>query len=205
MFSQALLEDYGDKFDETGTDYLNRVRNATLNMEHLIDDLLNLSRITRGEVNYGEVDLSGLVSDIAERYKTEDSDRQVDLIITKGLKVNGDEKLLKAMLENLISNAYKFSSQEPITKIEFGITSINDEDTYYIRDSGVGFDMKYANKLFGAFQRLHSKTEFPGTGIGLATVQRIIHKHGGHIQAESEPGKGRNILLYAITFNLKNP
>ena len=189
-FSQALLEDYGDKFDETGIDYLNRVRNATLNMEHLIDDLLNLSRITRGEVNFKDVDLSEMVSDIAEKYQTDEFDHETDFTITKGLKVNGDERLLKAMLENLISNAYKFSSKVPIAKIEFGIKSINDEDAYYIRDNGVGFDMKYADKLFGAFQRLHSKTEFPGTGIGLATVQRIIHKHGGRVWAESELGKG---------------
>ena len=189
-FSQALLEDYGDKFDETGTDYLNRVRNATLDMEHLIDDLLNLSRITRGEVVYKDVYLSDLVSEIAERYKTEQPDRRVEFTITDGLKVNGDERLLRAMLENLISNAYKFSSKEPISKIEFGIANINDENIYYIRDNGVGFDMKYADKLFGAFQRLHSKMEFLGTGIGLATVQRIIHKHGGHVWAESELGKG---------------
>ena len=189
-FSQALLEDYGDKFDETGTDYLNRVRNATLNMEHLIDDLLNLSRITRGEVVYKDVYLSELVSKIAERYEIEQPDRRVEFTITEGLKVNGDKRLLRAMLENLISNAYKFSSQEPIAKIEFGIANINDENIYYIRDNGVGFDMKYADKLFGAFQRLHSKMEFSGTGIGLATVQRIIHKHGGHVWAESELGKG---------------
>lgn len=189
-FSQALLEDYGDKFDEIGKDYLNRVRNATIDMGHLIDDILNLSRITRGDVNYDEVDLSKLFLDIAERYKKEQPERDIDLIISKGLKVNGDERLLKAMLENLISNAYKFSSQEPIAKIEFGMTSINDEDAYYVRDNGVGFDMKYADKLFGAFQRLHSKAEFPGTGVGLATVQRIIHKHGGRVWAESELGKG---------------
>ena len=120
-----------------------------------------------------------------------DSDRQVDFIITENLNANGDERLLRAMLENLISNAHKFSSREPITKIEFGITNINDKDTYYVRDNGIGFDMKYyADKLFGAFQRLHSKADFPGTGIGLATVQRVIHKHGGSVLAESELGKG---------------
>ena len=189
-FSQALLEDYGDKFDETGTDYLNRVRNATLDMGNLIDDLLNLSRITRGEMKYSEVDLSMLVSDIAKRYKAEDPNRQINFVIDEGVKANGDERLLRAMLENLMSNAYKFSSQEPIAKIKFGVTNINDENAYYVCDNGVGFDMKYSDKLFGAFQRLHSKTEFPGTGIGLATVQRIIHKHGGHVWAESELGKG---------------
>jgi len=189
-FSQALLEDYGDKFDETGTDYLHRVRNATQNMAQLIDDLLSLSRITRGEVVSKELDLSDLVLDIAEKYKMEEPERQMDFVIAEKVKANGDERLLRAMLENLISNACKFTSNEPITKIEFGITRINDEDAYFIRDNGVGFDMAYADKLFGAFQRLHSKAEFPGTGIGLATVQRIIHKHGGRIWAESELGKG---------------
>lgn len=189
-FSQILLEDYGNKIDKTGLGYLQRVSNAALNMGRLIDDLLNLSRISRDKINYSEVDLSGLASKIANKHKMEEPGRDIEFIIDEGLKVTGDKRLLKTMFENLISNACKFSSHEPVAKIEFGRTNINNKNVYYLRDNGVGFDMKYADKLFGAHQRLHSESQFPGMGIGLAIVQRIIHKHSGHIWAESELGKG---------------
>ncbi|MCK5660292.1 MAG: hypothetical protein KAH86_02960 [Methanosarcinales archaeon] len=130
------------------------------------------------------------VSAIANKHKEEEPERKIEFTIAKGLKVNGDKILLKAMFENLISNACKFTSHESIARVEFGTTHINDENAYYVYDNGVGFDMKYADKLFGVYQRLHTKSEFPGTGIGLAVVQRIIHKHGGHIWAKSELGEG---------------
>jgi len=189
-FSQALLEDYSDTLDAQGKDYLTRVRSASQRMSQLIDDMLVLSRVTRREMKRSEVDLSILANlIIAELVKTQPQ-RQVEFDIASGLVVNGDAELLRAMLENLLGNAWKFTSNQKSAKIEFGVTQVDGLPSYFVRDNGVGFDMAYASKLFQAFQRLHLQTEFPGTGIGLATVKRVINRHGGRIWAESEAGKG---------------
>jgi light-regulated signal transduction histidine kinase (bacteriophytochrome) len=189
-FSQALLEDYNDELDAQGKDYLKRVRAASQTMGHLIDDLLNLSRITRSEMKRERVDMSALVQAIAEEHKDLEPDREVEFIIQKGVITIGDKNLLKVALENLVDNAWKFTGNHQMAKIEFGITQVDGKSVFFLRDNGVGFDMAYANKLFGAFQRLHASHEFPGSGIGLATVQRIIHRHGGQVWAKGALEQG---------------
>jgi signal transduction histidine kinase len=183
-FSQALLEDHADKLDANGQDHLRRVRAASQRMGQLIDDLLNLSRVTRAEMCRETVNLSDLAQTIAAELQETQPKRQVEFAITEGLVTNGDVHLLRAVLENLLDNAWKFTSKHPRARIEFGVTQIEGRPVYFVRDDGAGFDMAYADKLFGAFQRLHSRAEFEGNGIGLATVQRIIHRHGGRIWAE---------------------
>ncbi|MEH2084747.1 MAG: CHASE3 domain-containing protein [Nostoc sp.] len=189
-FSQALLEDYADKLDALGQNYLQRVRAATQRMAQLIDDLLNLSRLTRSEMRYEKVDLSALVEAIATELHKTQSERQVEFIITPGLVANGDAHLLRIVLENLLGNAWKFTGKHQKARIEFGLLQQDDTYMYFVRDDGTGFDMAYIDKLFGAFQRLHAMTEFEGTGIGLATVQRIVHRHGGRVWAESVVEQG---------------
>jgi len=189
-FSQALLEDYSDKLDENGQDYLKRLRGASQKMGELIDGLLKLSRLTRSEMHAEPVDLSALAEEIATGLQEMRQGHRAKFIIDKGLTANGDPQLLRVLLENLLGNAWKFTGKTPHAKIEFGTTRNNGKKTYFVKDNGAGFDMTYADKLFGAFQRLHDSTEFPGTGIGLATVQRIINRHGGTIQAEGAVGKG---------------
>jgi signal transduction histidine kinase len=189
-FSQALLEDYQDKLDDTAKSYLDRVRKATQYMGRLIDDMLKLSRVTRSEFHPESVDMSTMVREISEKLQQNDPVRTVDVIIREGVFVNGDSNLLKIALENLVNNAWKFTSKEARPQFEFGTTVKEGKTACFIRDNGVGFDMTYVNKLFGAFQRLHTSLEFPGTGIGLATVQQIINRHGGQVWAEAEVGKG---------------
>ena len=193
-FSVALLEDCAPQLDDTGKDHLNRIRAATQRMGVLIDDLLNLSRITRSELHFQKVDLSALVRSITSNLqKTQHEtqhDHQVEFTIQDGLSANADSSLLRVALENLLNNAWKFTSKVPAARIEFGLSHSNGVSTYYVRDNGAGFDPRYTDRLFGAFQRLHSVTEFPGTGVGLATVQRIIRRHGGKIWAEGSLGKG---------------
>ena len=189
-FSQVLLEDYPDKLDEQGKDYLQRVRAGAQRMAELIDDMLTLSRVTRSEMKRETVNLSALAKTIATELQKTQPERQVEFAIAEGLTTNGDAMLLQAVLENLLSNAWKFTGKQPRARIEFGVTQNEGKPAYYVRDDGVGFDMTYANKLFGPFQRLHSVDEFPGSGIGLATVQRIIHRHGGRVWAEGAVGKG---------------
>ncbi len=189
-FSLVLLEDYSDKLDERGKDYLQRVRSATQRMGMLIDDMLSLSRVTRSEMKRELVDLSSLVQSIAAELQKSQSTCQVEFIIAPGLTANGDARLLRILLENLLGNAWKFTGTHPKARIEFGTTQVDGEQVFFIRDDGVGFDMKYADKLFGVFQRLHGASEFPGTGVGLATVQRIVHRHGGRVWAEGEVEKG---------------
>ena len=189
-FSQILLEDYTEKLNDEGQDYLRRVRAASQRMGELIDDLLNLSRVTRGEMYHESVDLSALAHTISAELQQTQPERKVEFIITPGLVANGDVRLLRAAFDNLLSNAWKFTGKRELALIEFGCCENNGQTVYYIGDNGVGFDMTYADKLFGAFQRLHAPSEFEGTGIGLATVQRIIHRHGGNIWAESEVDKG---------------
>ena len=189
-FSQALLEDYADKLDAQGKDYLQRVRAASQTMAQLIDDLLDLSRITRSKIHRGTVNLSVLAQAVTAELAKMEPERQVEFVIAGRLMVKGDERLLKIVLENLLGNAWKFTGNNPKAKIEFGVTQVDDRSAYFVRDNGAGFDMAYANKLFGAFQRLHAPSEFSGSGIGLATVQRIIHRHGGHVWAEGAVGQG---------------
>ncbi|TLD39964.1 MAG: Sensory box histidine kinase [Candidatus Jettenia ecosi] len=189
-FSRALLEDYDGKLDTQGKNYLQRINTACHRMGQLIDDLLNLSRITRSKMNKKSVDLGALAKTIAAELREKYPGRQVEFVIADGLIVHGDSQLLKIALNNLLNNAWKFSQKRSRAKIEFGTTRYKENTAFFIRDNGVGFDMAYSNKLFGAFQRLHSATEFEGTGIGLATVQRIIHRHGGQIWAEGGVDQG---------------
>jgi PAS domain S-box-containing protein len=189
-FSQALLEDYADRLDAAGQDYLQRVRAATQRMGALIDDLINLSRLTRSEMQIDAVDLSALATGIAAELARDDPKRQVEFAITPGLVARADGGLIRVVLHNLLANAWKFTSGRPHAVIEFGTAAQDGGTTYFVRDNGAGFDMAYAAKLFGAFQRLHGVAEFPGTGIGLATVQRIIHRHGGRVWAEAAPDRG---------------
>lgn len=188
-FSQALLEDYVDKLDETGIDYLNRVRNASQRMGQLIDGMLQLSRLSRKEMHVEKVDMGELAVDIINKFRKEDSYRNVDFKIQDDLVTKGDKNLLQILLENLLGNAWKFTSKRSNAKIEFGKTEKKKEIVFFIRDNGAGFDVKYIDKLFVPFQRLHDD-EFPGDGIGLGIVSRIIRRHGGQIWAEGEVGKG---------------
>lgn len=189
-FSQALLEDYTDKLDALGQNYLQRVRAASQRMGQLIDDLLNLSRLTRNEMHCEQVDLSALAQMIATELQETQLERGVDFVIAPGLVANGDARLLRIVLENLLGNAWKFTAKHPHARIELGRCLHSGTHAYFVRDDGTGFDMAYANKLFGAFQRLHAMTEFEGTGIGLATVQRIIHRHHGRVWAEGAVEQG---------------
>jgi signal transduction histidine kinase len=189
-FSHALLEEYQKKpLDDTGMTYLERVRKATQRMGFLIDDLLKLSKITQSEMRHESVDLSGMIREITEAHLN-NSDRAVDVTVQEEIVVRGDSHLLKIAMENLVDNAFKFTGREAHPRIEFGTVLREGKLACFIRDNGAGFEMAYAGKLFGAFQRLHKSDEFPGMGIGLATVQRIIHRHGGQIWAEGEAGKG---------------
>jgi len=189
-FSQMLIEDYNDKLDDEGKDYLQRVRSASQHMAELIDDLLNLSRVTRCDMGSTNVDLSALAQTIAVELQQSDPERDVQFSIAPRLVVRGDANLLRLALENLLGNAWKFSSKREHARIEVGYARNNGSSAYYVRDNGAGFNMEYTDKLFGVFQRLHSDKEFEGTGIGLATVQRIISRHGGTIWAEGAIGRG---------------
>ena len=189
-FSQALLEDYADKLDDQAKDYITRVRLATQKMGALIDSLLNLSRIARTEMRVTKVDLSSLVKTIAGELQESDPGRVMEFAIEDKVIVTGDQQLLRVLIQNLVGNAWKFTSKRKDAKIEFGTMKEGGQAIYFVRDNGAGFDMTYANKLFVPFQRLHSINEFPGTGVGLALAQRIINRHGGRIWAESESGSG---------------
>lgn len=194
-FSQALLEDYGDKLDETGRNYLWRVRKASQTMAILIDDLLALSRVTRGEMQKTVVDLSEMARSICKDLKQTAPERKVTFKIVPDLTATGDERLLRAAFENLLGNAWKYTSKKKKATIEVGVTNHNGKMAVFVRDNGAGFDMAYADKLFEPFTRLHSRSEFEGTGIGLATVQRIVHRHGGKVWAEAAVGKGATLYF----------
>ncbi len=189
-FSHALLEDCADKLDDASKSHLNRIRTATQRMGTLIDDLLNLSRLTRAEMRIQTVDISAMAASIADDLQKSQPGRQVALRIQNGLTTTADPGLLRAMLENLLDNAWKFTSKRASAHIEFGQAEVKGTLAFFVRDDGAGFDPAYADRLFGAFQRLHAMSEFAGTGVGLATVQRIVHRHGGRIWAESAIGKG---------------
>jgi PAS domain S-box-containing protein len=189
-FSQAVIEDYGDKLDETGQDYLNRIRQASQTMAQLIDDMLQLSRVIRAEMNRDNVNFSDLAVSIVDELKLSQPDRQVEFIIAPDVTVTGDRQLLQILLHNLLENAWKYTGKCPNARIEVGVAAKDGKPVYFIQDNGVGFNMEYASKLFQPFQRLHSEKEYPGTGIGLAIVQRVVARHGGRIWAKAEPGKG---------------
>jgi len=189
-FSQALLEDYADKMDATALEHLQRVRRAAQRMAELIDDMLNLSRVTRCELRREKLDLSAMANSIAKELQEAEPGRSVEFVIESGLTVVGDPQLLRSAMENLIRNSWKYTSGHATARIEFGRTKENGKYSFFVRDDGAGFDPRYAERLFGAFQRLHTAKEFPGTGVGLATVQRIVHRHGGEVWAEGAVEKG---------------
>jgi PAS domain S-box-containing protein len=189
-FSHALLEDSSDRLDDAGKAHLNRIRAGTQRMGLLIDDLLNLSRLSRAQMQKQSVDISALACSVADGLRKAHPERLIELRIEDGLKTMADPGLLRVVLENLLGNAWKFSSKRASAHIEFGVAVSNGTSAYFVRDDGAGFDPVYADRLFGAFQRLHAVSEFAGTGIGLATVQRIVHRHGGRIWAESAVDRG---------------
>jgi PAS domain S-box-containing protein len=190
-FSLAVLEDFGDQLNDEGRNYLMRIRNAAQRMAQLIDDLLNLSRVTRAPLNPEPTNLSTIAQGIVRNLQESDPKRIVEFSITPKINADVDPRLMKVVLENLLNNAWKFTSKQEFARIEFGLRDDpTEERIYFVRDNGAGFDMAYVNKLFGAFQRLHTNSEFPGIGIGLAIVQRIINRHGGRVWAEGEVDKG---------------
>ncbi|MDH3451483.1 MAG: PAS domain S-box protein, partial [Gammaproteobacteria bacterium] len=189
-FSYALLEDYAELFDERARDYLNRVRNASQRMGQLIDDLLELSRISRRKLRRDNVNLTDMATQINASLRGSNADRSVDVAVQPGLVCVGDSRMLHIALENLFDNAWKYTAQKPRAQIEFGCRERDGHRIYYVRDNGVGFDMRYVHKLFGEFQRLHADTKFTGTGIGLATVARVVNRHGGEVWAEGILGEG---------------
>lgn len=189
-WSLALLEDFGDKIDAQGRQFLDRIRSETQRMGQLIDDLLAFSRNTRGEMTYQAVDMTAMAQAIVLRMRQANPARRVEFAIQPGLTAHGDSRLLEVALTNLFDNAFKFSGPRPQALIEFGETDQEGQRAFFVRDNGVGFDMAYAHKLFRVFQRLHGLSEFPGTGIGLATAQRIINRHGGRVWAEAQVDRG---------------
>jgi PAS domain S-box-containing protein len=189
-FSQILQEEHGPNLNDEGRDCTGRIRRAAQRMGMLIDDMLNLSRITRNNFSRCDVNLSSLAHELAMALQANAPERGAEFAIHPGVTGFCDPGMLRIALDNLLGNAWKFTSTRSLAHIEFGQAKVNGSITYFVRDDGVGFDMAYAGKLFGAFQRLHEAREYPGTGIGLATVQRIVHKHGGKIWAEAEPEKG---------------
>jgi light-regulated signal transduction histidine kinase (bacteriophytochrome) len=189
-YSQALLEEYAGQLDQQGRKWLKRIRASSQMMAQLIDDILGLSRVVRAELQIQTVNLSEIAGSVIKELQAACPERQVEFVITPDIKTQGDLNLLRILMSNLLGNAFKFTSRCSGARIEFGAAEIDNRLYYFVRDNGAGFDMKYADKLFKPFQRLHSVEEFPGTGIGLATVQRIILRHGGEIKAESRPGRG---------------
>jgi len=189
-FSLALLEDYAEQIPDEGQNYLMRIRTAAQRMAQLIDDLLNLSRVSRASIEPETINLSSLAHNVIRDLQQAHRDRIVEIAITPDLITKGDQRLMRIVLENLLSNAWKFTSKQEYARIEFGLQDTDQQRTYFVRDNGAGFDMVYANKLFGTFQRLHANAEFPGIGIGLAIVQRIIHRHGGRVWADGAVNKG---------------
>jgi PAS domain S-box-containing protein len=194
-FSQALLEDYADKLDEQGQEFLGRIRGAAQQMGELIDDLLLLSRVTRNKLLCESVDLSALAKSVLASLQKNEPQRKAELIIAEGLITNGDARFLRIVLENLLGNAWKFTGKCPMTRIEVGAQQEKGRPVFFVRDNGTGFDMAYAHKLFGVFQRLHLASEFEGTGIGLAIVQRIVQRHSGRVWAEGEVGRGATLYF----------
>jgi PAS domain S-box-containing protein len=194
-FSQALLEDNADQLDAEGKSHLARVRAAAQRMARLIDDLLSLSRLSRAEMRQERVDLTHVARSIGERLREADPARDVEIVVQDGLAAEGDASLLAVVMENLLGNAWKFTGKRAKARVEVGLTSKSGVRAFFVRDNGTGFDMAHVSKLFGAFQRLHSTSDFPGTGIGLAMVQRIVRRHGGQIWTESELDRGATFFF----------
>ena len=189
-FSRALQESHAAGLDEEGRKFLDRIRDSTAHMSELIDAMLHLSRVTRAELRQQNVSLSDIASDIATQLAQAEPARRVDFVIRPGVEVTGDARLLRTALENLFDNAWKFTASRAIGHIEFGVLNAHAVPVYFVSDDGVGFDMAYRDRLFVPFQRLHSTRDFGGSGVGLATVQRIIERHGGTIWGESVPDQG---------------
>lgn len=194
-FCQAVLDDYHDKLDDKGRQYLQRVREASQRMAKLIDAMLNLARLIRAELTFEPVDLTSIAQSIVSDLSKADPDRQVEVVVADNLRATADPDLTRVVLENLLANAWKFTSHEEFARVELGMTYHYAQPVFFVRDNGVGFDMTYADKLFGAFQRLHAVSEFHGIGIGLATVHRIIQRHGGRIWADAIEGKGATFFF----------
>ncbi len=194
-FSQALLEDHSAALDAQGQDYLRRVRANASRMGQLIDDLLQLSRLTRAEMRLEPIDLSAIARSIASDLQRAQPGRTVAFSIEPGLTARGDPRLLRVLLENLLGNAWKYTSRHPSAHIAFGRSSENGESVYFVRDDGAGFDLAYADKLFRPFQRLHTSEEFEGAGVGLATAQRVVRRHGGRIWADAAPERGATFFF----------
>lgn len=188
-YSLAVMEDCGEQLDKTGRGHLQRVRSAAQRMGMLIDDMLQLSRVNRAELALQEVDLSAIARTVLEELHAAEPDRRVEWTVEPDLQAHGDARLIRVMLDNLLGNAWKFTGREPDARIAFG-RSKDDPQVLFVRDNGIGFDMRYADKLFGPFQRLHRAEDFPGSGVGLATVQRIVARHGGRIWADASEGEG---------------
>lgn len=194
-FSLALLEDHADKLDDEGKQYLRHLRESAQHMAALIDDLLSLSRVTRSNFQREDVDLAAIAHGVVERLRKESPERQVEFSVTPGLRASGDERLLTIALENLLGNSWKFTRKRSKAEIDLRVIEQNNQKVFVVRDNGDGFDMAFSSKLFGVFQRLHSTAEFEGTGIGLATVQRVVRHHGGRIWAEGEVGRGASFFF----------
>ncbi len=194
-FGQALLEDYGSKLDQQDYDYLQRIQNISQRMKQYVQDLVNLSIITTTRLSWERVSLSALVENIAQKLKNSQPERNIELVIQPNLESIGDLSLLRLALQSLLDNAFKFTSQCPQARIEFGATDEGGKATYFIKDNGIGFDMRLSEKLFIPFQRQHPGKHFPGSGIGLAVAQRVIHRHGGSIWAIGTPGKGATFFF----------
>ncbi|MDT3737773.1 MAG: ATP-binding protein [Denitratisoma sp.] len=192
-FSKLLADEYRERLDDEGVDYLDRVRRAAQRMGTLIDDILELSRVTRQEMRRVRVDLSQIAAEIIEERSRAEPDHRVAVTLAPDCTAHGDPQLLRVLMQNLLENAWKYSAKKADPAIEFGRETIDGETVFFVRDNGVGFDMKYADRLFTPFQRLHRPEEFEGTGIGLATVARIIRRHGGRVWAESGPDEGTTL------------
>ena len=189
-FSRALLEDHGDRLEDGARAGIDRIRAAAQRMSQLVDALLQLARVTRSDLHRAPIDVTALASGIADELRQREAAPAVDFAIAPNLRASADRRLMHVLFQNLFENACKFSTGRAGARVECGVTTQDGHSAWFVRDNGVGFDMAYAHRLFGPFQRLHSEAEFPGSGIGLATVQRIVHRHGGRIWAESRPGEG---------------
>jgi len=198
-FGQALLDDFPENLPDEAKRYLSRIRSSTQHMAQLIEDLLKLARVSRGPLERRTVDLGQVAQQVVGELQQREPGRAVEVSVWDGMLAEADPHLLRAAFENLIGNAWKFTAKSAKPRIEIGALKDRGRTTFFVRDNGAGFDMAYADKLFGAFQRLHSATEYAGTGIGLATVQRIVHRHGGRIWAESEVGKGP-VFFFTLEF-----
>ena len=189
-FSSALLEDYNEKLDELGRQYLRKIKESSDLMSQLIDDLLMLSQVSTRDINYGKVNLSDLAEEVIEVLQSADPDRKITVTVAPQIVTYGDRELLRIVLNNLLGNAWKFTGKAAEPRIEMGVIEQNHKPVYFVRDNGAGFNMDYSNKLFKPFQRLHSTADFTGTGIGLSIVQRIVHRHSGKVWAEGKEGEG---------------